>query len=73
VTNSRIRLKGDARSTMAADLAREYRTTRVAIRPLAATYGLSYGLVRALLLEEKVKLRPRNSGKPRAKADTVRT
>lgn len=54
----RPRLKGDERQRMARDLARYY-DAGASIRALAGEHQMSYGTVRKLLKEARVRLRGR--------------
>lgn len=57
-TTYRTRLKGSERAQVARSLGRDY-VGGATIRAIAADRGMSYGTVRKLLLEAKVKLRGR--------------
>ncbi|MFD8774548.1 helix-turn-helix domain-containing protein [Streptomyces sp. NPDC059916] len=56
------RLRGDEREAMRKTLAKKY-DAGASIRALAAEHGLSYGLTRGLLLEQRVTLRSRRGGR----------
>lgn len=58
------RLTGDLRERAAADLAAKYRAG-ASIRTLADQTGRSYGLIRQLLQEARVPLRPRGGARTR--------
>jgi len=51
-----VRLVGDQRTRLAAELAAKYNPHRAGIRPLARAHDLSHGLARELLLEAGVPL-----------------
>ncbi|MFJ5890384.1 helix-turn-helix domain-containing protein [Streptomyces californicus] len=62
----RPRLTAAERAVLSANVVRAYVEDELTIRAVAQKYGVSYGLVRLLLLDAEVTLRTRRGTRPAA-------
>jgi hypothetical protein len=60
-----MRIKGEARTELAAKLRHAYEAERLTIRQLTERFELSYGTTHALLREAKTPMRPRGGNHAR--------